>query len=69
MRRGWVIFEAVGVVRNKTRETLELGDLKHLSPEAMAKVRREVMELDRHAYERSEVYRDTSPVEPLQGRQ
>jgi hypothetical protein len=51
------------------RETLELVDLKHLSPEALAKVRKKVMALDRRAYERSEVYRDTSPVEPLQGRQ
>jgi hypothetical protein len=45
------------------RETLELVDLKHLSPEAMAKVRKAAMELDRHAYERnSEVYRDTQPA-------
>ena len=37
--------------------------MKHLSPEAMAKVRKEVMDLDRRAYERSEVYRDTQPAE------
>ena len=46
------------------RETLELVDLKHLSPEAMAKVRKAATELDRRAYERnSGVYRDTQPVE------
>jgi hypothetical protein len=46
------------------RETLKLVDLKHLSPEAMAKVRKAAMELDRRAYERnSEVYRDTQPAE------
>jgi hypothetical protein len=45
------------------RETLELVALRHLSPEAMAKVRKAAMELDQHAYDRSEVYRDTQPVE------
>jgi hypothetical protein len=45
------------------RETLELVELKHLSPEAMAEVRKAAMELDRRAYERSEVYRDTQPAE------
>jgi hypothetical protein len=45
------------------RETLKLVDVKHLSPEAMAKVREAAMELDRHAYERnSEVYGDTEPA-------
>ncbi len=46
------------------RETLELVAVKHLSPEAMAKVRKAAMELDRRAYERnSGVYSDTQPVE------
>jgi hypothetical protein len=44
------------------RETLELVALKHLSPEALAKARKAAMELDRRAYERSEVYRDTQPA-------
>jgi hypothetical protein len=45
------------------RETLKLVAVKHLSPEARAKVRKAAMELDRRAYERnSEVYRDTQPV-------
>ena len=45
------------------RETLELVELKHLSPEALAKARKAAMELDRRAYERSKVYRDTQPAE------
>ena len=45
------------------RETLELVELKHLSPKALAEVRKAAMELDRRAYERSEVYRDTQPAE------
>jgi hypothetical protein len=52
--------------KEEERETLKLIEFQHLSPEAMAKVRREAMEMDRRAYERSEAYRDTSPVEPLQ---
>ena len=46
------------------RETLKLVELKHLSPEALAKARKAAMELDRRAYERnSGVYSDTQPVE------
>ena len=45
------------------RETLELVEFQHLSPEAFAKVRRAAMEMDRRAYERSEVYRETPPAE------
>ena len=37
--------------------------LNHFSPEAMAKVRREALEMDGRAYERSEVYRETPPAE------
>ena len=44
------------------RETLKLVAVKHLGPEAMAKVRKASMALDRRAYERSEVYRDTPPA-------
>jgi hypothetical protein len=36
-----------------------------LSPEALAKVRREAMGMDRRAYECSEVYRYTPPAEPI----
>jgi hypothetical protein len=49
--------------KEEERETLELVDLKHLNPEAMAKVRKAAMEMDRRAYERSEAFRDTQPVE------
>ncbi len=49
--------------KEEEKETLELVELNHLSPEAMGKVRREAMEMDRRAYERSEAYRDTPPVE------
>jgi hypothetical protein len=49
--------------KEEERETLELVDVKHLSSEPMAKVRREAMEMDRRAYERSEVYRETPPAE------
>src|SRR5918997_3186225 len=49
--------------KEEEKETLELVEFQHLSPEAMAKVRRAAMEMDRRAYERSEVYRDTPPVE------
>jgi hypothetical protein len=45
------------------RETLELVEFQHLSPEALAKVRRAAMEMDQRAYKRSEAYRDTQPVE------
>ncbi len=50
--------------KEEEKETLELVELNHLSPEAMGKVRREAMEMDRRAYERSsEVYRETPPAE------
>ena len=49
--------------KEEEKETLELVELNHLSPETLAKVRREAMEMDRRAYERSEVYRETPPTE------
>jgi hypothetical protein len=49
--------------KEEEKETLELVDFQLLSPEALAKVRREAMEMDRRAYERSEVYRETPPAE------
>jgi hypothetical protein len=49
--------------KEEERETLELVELKHLSPEALAEARKAAMEVDRRAYERSEVYRDTQPAE------
>jgi hypothetical protein len=50
--------------KEEEKETLELVELNHLSPEALAKVRREALEMDGRAYERSsEVYRETPPAE------
>jgi hypothetical protein len=50
--------------KEEEKETLELVDLNHLSPEALAKVRKKALEMDRRAYERSsEVYRETPPAE------
>jgi hypothetical protein len=50
--------------KEEEKETLELVELNHLDPEALAKVRREALEMDRRAYERSsEVYRETPPAE------
>jgi hypothetical protein len=49
--------------KEKERETLELVEYQLLSPEALAEIRKVAMEVDRRAYERSKVYRDTQPVE------
>jgi hypothetical protein len=50
--------------KEEEKETLELVEYhRHLSPEALAEVRREATEMDRRAYERSEVYRETPPAE------
>jgi hypothetical protein len=49
--------------KEEEKETLELVDYQHLSPEAVAKVRRKALEMDGRAYERSEVYRETPPAE------
>ncbi len=49
--------------KEEERETLELVEYQLLSPEALAEARKVAMELDRRAYERSEVYRDTQPAE------
>jgi hypothetical protein len=50
--------------KEQEKETLELVELNHLDPEALAKVRSKALEMDGRAYERSsEVYRDTPPAE------
>src|ERR687890_82726 len=50
--------------KEEEKETLELVDLNHLDPEALAKVRKKAMEMDGRAYERSsEVYRETPPAQ------
>jgi hypothetical protein len=48
--------------KEEEKETLKLVDYRHLSPEALAKARGKAMEMDKRAYERSEVYRDTPPA-------
>ena len=49
--------------KEEEKETLELVELNHLDPEALAKVRKKAMEMDGRAYERSEVYRETPPAQ------
>src|SRR5215212_9165033 len=49
--------------KEEEKETLELVDLNHLSPEALAKVRKKALEMDQRAYERTEAYRQTPPAE------
>jgi hypothetical protein len=46
--------------KEEEKETLELVELNHLDPEALAKVRSKALQMDGRAYERSsEVYRET----------
>jgi hypothetical protein len=49
--------------KEEEKEKLELVDYQHLSQQALAKVRRDALEMDKRAYERSEVYRETPPAE------
>ena len=45
---------------------MELTSLKRLSPQALAKVRKEALELDKRAYKRGgEAYAKTQPAKPL----
>jgi hypothetical protein len=53
--------------KEEEKETLELVDFTHLGPEALAKVRKEALEMDGRAYERSEVYRETPPAQHTLG--
>jgi hypothetical protein len=49
--------------KEEEKETLELVELNHLDPEALAKVRSKALAMDERAYERSsEVYRQTPPA-------
>ena len=49
--------------KEEEKETLELVELNHLDPEALAKVRKKALQMDGRAYERSEVYRGTPRAE------
>jgi hypothetical protein len=61
----------VGVVRvgaegGEEQETLELRQVRHLSPEETTKARDRVLELDRRAYkEAKSAYGNTPPAEPM----
>ncbi len=61
VRVGWKGADA-------TRETLELVNIVHLSPDALAEVRAQALELEKSAYKISKgVYAHTSPVEYTPG--
>src|SRR5215217_4996969 len=47
------------------KETLELVKRQQLSSKTLAKARREALKLDKRAYKRSEVYRNTPRAKPL----
>jgi hypothetical protein len=49
--------------QEEEKELLKLTEYRQLSPEALAKVRKDAMEMDQRAYERSEAYQETQPVE------
>ncbi len=52
--------------KEQEKETLDLVGLKQLSPQAVAKVRKEAIALDKRAYKNSsEVYGKTQPAKPL----
>ena len=52
--------------KEEEKETLELTSLKRLSPQALAKARKEALALDKRAYKRSsEAYAKTQPAKPL----
>jgi hypothetical protein len=47
---------------DEVKEELELVEFTQLSPEALAAIRAEALELEKHAYEISDVYKQTSPM-------
>ena len=52
--------------KEQEKETLRLTSFKRLSPQAVTKVRKEAIALDKRAYKRSsEVYGKTQPAKPL----
>ncbi len=56
IRVGWKGTDA-------TKEELQLVEYKQLSPQALADVRAKALEVEKHAYEVSDVYKQTSVVE------
>jgi hypothetical protein len=57
----------VGFVDDPEGETLVLAEASRLSPEDLAKVRQEALELEKNAYKRSKLYGQTQPMEALPG--
>ena len=55
----------VGAVGDREDETLVLAEVSQLSSEDLEKVRQEALKLEKTAYEVSDMYRQTSPIEPL----
>ena len=53
----------IGATGRSSGEVLELVDIVHLSPGGLAQVRQEVLKLEERAYQISDVYRDTPPME------
>ncbi len=53
----------IGATGRSSGEVLELVDIVHLSPGQLAQVRQEVLKLEERAYQISDVYRDTLPME------
>lgn len=54
-------------VKEEEREVMVLVDLVHLSAEQMANLRRKVLEQEARAYEISDVYGRTAPIEQGSG--
>jgi hypothetical protein len=52
--------------REVEKETLALVKRQQLSSKALAKVRKDAMELDKRAYKRREFYRKLQPAKPLE---
>jgi hypothetical protein len=51
-------------VGGKEREVLELVEVRHLGPRAMAAVRKAALKLEKRAYKVAKVYRGTPPMQP-----
>jgi hypothetical protein len=52
---------------DQTQETLELVEIVQLDPEELAEARAAALEMEKHAYEVSDTYSQTSPVEYPEG--
>ena len=57
----------VGFIDDPEGEKLVLAEASRLSPEDLAKVRQEALELEKNAYKRSKPYAQTQPMEALPG--